>query len=135
MRKFSPETVNTAFERQSGGTLKAMHEDLGGRGFRTYEDFEKHQMVVRRPVWIEALLKLSNCKRRDYLEIQYDFFADVFRSCYRDHFKRLTAPSPDSFPQFGCEFALTNFVVASLIARRCGWTREHEFNCFCDEHR
>ena len=90
MRVFTAEEVNAAFERHSMGKMSATHSL---EQFQNYDDFERHQFEKRKPIWIDALVSVSGCRKRNDLESQWGLFGEIFRRFHSEHMKWLVNPS------------------------------------------
>ena len=130
MRVFTAEEVDAAFERQAMGKMSATHNL---EKFQDYDEFERHQFEERKPVWIDALVALSGCRKRNDLESQWDSFGEIFRRFHSEHMEWLVDPS--SCPPDIREARETELgkVISSFVEnRKCHWKRNHELVCFCN---
>ncbi len=132
MRIYPVEVVEREFERRASDTVSATHGELRQGHFANYDEFEHHQLTKRKPIWVDALMGVSNCIRRDIPEEQYDLFGRVFREFYFDHIEWLEDPSicPTHVKQ-ACEEKLKEIIESFNRNKKCHWRRDHEFVCFC----
>lgn len=132
MRTFTSEQVEAKFKRLAEETLGSNHEELRQGKFRSYDEFEKHQHEKRKPIWINALVEVSGCKRRDALDEQWHLFGEIFHRFYSEHIEWLK--DPQSCPpeiKDAVEAELGRVIGSFVEDKKCHWKRNHEFVCFC----
>lgn len=134
MRIFPSSQVEAAFEKLAIGKLSVNYQELAQEKFFSYDEFERHQFEKRKPVWIDALLEVSGCTKRENLEEQWDLFGKVFRRFHSKHIEWLVKPAscPPEIRKRR-ETDLEKIISAFTKNQKCHWRRNHELICFCND--
>jgi|SRR3989338_10514972 len=129
MRVFSSAETDAAFEKHAAGKMSAK-DNL--EKFKTYNQFERYQFEERKPVWVNALITMSGCRKQCDLELQWDLFGDVFRRFHSEQMEWLVNPAscpPEIREEREAE--LEKIISSFATNGKCHWRRNHEIVCFC----